>query len=419
MQHIIDNALNADVQPHYDAALAGLVPFVTSQRAQPLPHLDMPAMRDDMADMHALAERMADGADRILILATGGSSLGAQVLAQVHGAMTPGFHAAPELVFCDNLDADSYDRLLDAPLDKTRFLVVSKSGGTAETMMQLGGALSALAAQGLPPAQHIGAIAGAADNTLRRLATHYDMPILPHEDAIGGRFAVLTNVGLLPAIWAGADPQAIRDGAQSVVDRLMAGEIETCPSVQGAALNMAHMQVGRMISVMLPYADRLERLTFWYRQLWAESLGKQGKGSLPVNALGPVDQHSQLQLYLDGPDDKFYTLLSRPTRGDGCVPPANYADDAGLAMLAGQSMGNLVAAEVLGTHDALVARGRPIRHIELDAINDNTIGALLMHFMLETILTAHLLDIDAFDQPAVEDAKIRAKQYMQDMPETA
>jgi glucose-6-phosphate isomerase len=419
MHHIIDTALTADITPHYDAALGVLDAFVTQQRQAPLPHLAMPAMRADMDDMRALAARMGEGATRILILATGGSSLGAQVLAQVHGALTPGFHAAPELVFCDNLDADSYDRLLDTPLQTTRFLVVSKSGGTAETMMQLGGALSALAAQGLDPAKHIGAIAGAADNALRRLADHYGLPILPHEDAIGGRFAVLTNVGLLPAIWAGGDPQAIRDGAQSVIDGLMTGDMRACPAVQGAALNMAHMQAGRMISVMLPYADRLERLTFWYRQLWAESLGKQGKGSLPVNALGPVDQHSQLQLYLDGPDDKLYTLVSHDTRGRGCVPPAGFGADAGLAMLAGQPMGNLVEAEVLGTRDALVARGRPIRHIELNAINDETIGALLMHFMLETIFTAHLLDIDAFDQPAVEDAKIRAKQYMQDMPETA
>ena len=419
MHHIIDAALTADIRPHYDTALGGLEAFVAQQRQAPLPHLTMPAMRADMDDMRALAARISEGATRILILATGGSSLGAQVLAQVHGALTPGFHATPELVFCDNLDADSYDRLLDTPLQTTRFLVVSKSGGTAETMMQLGGALSALAAQGLDPAKHIGAIAGAADNALRRLADHYGLPILPHEDAIGGRFAVLTNVGLLPAIWAGGDPQAIRDGAQGVIDGLMTGDMRACPAVQGAALNMAHMQAGRMISVMLPYADRLERLTFWYRQLWAESLGKQGKGSLPVNALGPVDQHSQLQLYLDGPDDKLYTLVSHDTRGRGCLPPAGFADDAGLAMLAGQPMGNLVEAEVLGTRDALVARGRPIRHIQLNAINDETIGALLMHFMLETIFTAHLLEIDAFDQPAVEDAKIRAKQYMQDMPETA
>ena len=215
MHHIIDAALTADIRPHYDTALGGLDAFVTQQRQAPLPHLTMPAMRADMDDMRALAARMGEGATRILILATGGSSLGAQVLAQVHGALTPGFHATPELVFCDNLDADSYDRLLDTPLQTTRFLVVSKSGGTAETMMQLGGALSALAAQGLDPSKHIGAIAGAADNALRRLADHYGLPILPHEDAIGGRFAVLTNVGLLPAIWAGGDPQAIRDGAQA------------------------------------------------------------------------------------------------------------------------------------------------------------------------------------------------------------
>ena len=341
--------------------------------------------------------------------------MGAQVLAQVHGSLTPaGQISGPQLVFVDNLDGESYARLLDTDLKATRFLVVSKSGGTAETMMQAGGAILALEAQGLDIGAHMGGIAGRDDNALRRLAAHYGLMLLSHEDEIGGRFSVFTNVGLLPAIWAGGKVEQIRAGAASVMAGL-AGAAEDYAPLLGAATQLAHMAAGRNISVMMAYADRLERLAFWYRQLWAESLGKEGKGSVPVNALGPVDQHSQMQLYMAGPDDKFYTLLCHQTRGIGTGVPAHFADDEGLASLAGHTMGNLVDAEARGTMDTLAEAGRPLRHMALNAINDETVAALLMHFQLETIYAADGLAIDAFDQPAVEAGKIRAKHYLSEM----
>lgn len=415
MYQDLSRAITPDVAPSYDKALETLAAAHRRFQQEPLPHMRLGEKTDDLAAMQALADGLADGAERILILGTGGSSLGAQVLAQVHGALTPaGQTGGPQLVFVDNLDGESYTRLLAGDMEKMRILVVSKSGGTAETMMQLGGALLALAAAGLNPAAHIGGIAGRGDNALRRLAAQHGFALLDHEDAIGGRFSVLTNVGLLPAIWAGADPRAIRQGAADIMTGLTGAAQDFAP-LQGAALNLAHMQAGRNIAVLMPYADRLDRLSFWYRQLWAESLGKQGKGSVPVNALGPVDQHSQVQLYMDGPDDKLYTVLTHKTQGSGPSVPENFADDAGLAALRGHTMGNLVDAEARGTMDVLADAGRPLRHMAFDQIDDTSIGAVLMHFQLETIYAADGLGVDAFDQPAVEAGKIRAKQYLDAM----
>ena len=416
MRHFLDHALCPASQGHYSQALEGLAPFVQTYREAPLPHFLLPEKTDDMAATQDLAASMADGATRMMILGTGGSSLGAQVLAQIHGALTlAGAANGLDLVFVDNLDAGTFTALLAQDLSTTRFLVVSKSGNTAETLMQLGGVILALQKAGLAPRQHIGAIVGRADNTLAQMAQNYGFASLPHEDEIGGRFSVLSNVGLLPAIWAGCDVQAIRDGAASVIDDLRTQPASENLAVRGAAIQCAHMQAGRMVSVMMPYGDRLERLSFWYRQLWAESLGKNGLGSIPVNALGPVDQHSQMQLYLGGPDDKFYTVLTHPSLGQGTTVPAEFADYAATTDLVGRSMGDLVHAEARASYDTLAAAKRPVRCIELSAINETEIGALLMHYMVETILTADGLAVNAFDQPEVEAGKRRAVAYMQAM----
>ncbi|MGI9440305.1 MAG: glucose-6-phosphate isomerase [Parvibaculales bacterium] len=420
----LDDALCAHTQGFFETACTALVPHIEHYRAHPLPLFQLPTKTDDIAPMQQLATRLAANAERIIIFGVGGSSLGAQVLAQISGAFTlseqlseksamPSVSSMPRLIFADNLDATSYDALLGEDLAATRFLVVSKSGTTAETLMQLGGALAALDRVGLSPSTHLAGICEVGDNALRQLAANYQFEVLPHEADIGGRFSILSNVGLLPSIWAGIDPLAVRAGAKSVVDALLYGDAPiTHPAVQGAAVQVAHMQAGRMVNVLWPYADRLARLSHWYRQLWAESLGKAGQGSVPVAALGPLDQHSQLQLYLEGADDKFYTILTHPTAKQGAPMPESFADYTGAAGLAGHTMGDLVAACANATYDMLVMHQRPVRRIALAAIDAETIGALAMHFMMETIFTADLLGVNAFDQPAVEGVKKRAMDYL-------
>jgi glucose-6-phosphate isomerase len=162
----------------------------------------------------------------------------------------------------------------------------------------------------------------------------------------------------------------------------------------------------------MAYADRLERFTHWYVQLWAESLGKNGKGTTPVAAIGPVDQHSQLQLFIAGPRDKLFTVVTVDSAGRGPRIHADLARIAGEPYFGGKTIGDLVAAQGRATAETLAKNGCPVRTMHLGRADESSIGELLMHFMLETIIAAHLLGVDPFDQPAVEEGKILAKKYL-------
>ena len=185
------------------------------------------------------------------------------------------------------------------------------------------------------------------------------------------------------------------------------------PAAVGAALGMALAASGaKPITVLMAYADRLERFTRWYVQLWAESLGKDRKGTTPIAALGPVDQHSQLQLFIGGPRDKLFTVVTVAAGGRGPRIDGALATAAGEPGFAGKTMGDLVAAQGRATAETLARNGCPVRTIHLDGLDEASLGELLMHFMLETIVAAHLLGVDPFDQPAVEEGKVLAKRYL-------
>jgi len=316
----------------------------------------------------------------------------------------------------DNLDAQSLQDLLGRlDLKKTAFLAISKSGGTPETLAQTLVCLGAVAgAVGEAAAgSHFIAITDPGDNPLRRLAARWSMIVLNHDPGIGGRFSVLSLVGLLPALILGLDAAAVRRGAARVLDETLAADLPAKSAVAaGAALAKTAIDAGLRASVLMPYSDRLIDFAKWYCQLWAESLGKAGKGSLPVHALGPVDQHSQLQLYLDGPNIAHYTVLTCPAETDLPIPVAVGGNDPAYAYLAGRTVGDLVAAEARAIIETMSQNGRPVRVIAIDRLDEETMGGLLMHFMLETIVTADLLGVDAFDQPAVEQGKALTRQYL-------
>ena len=163
---------------------------------------------------------------------------------------------------------------------------------------------------------------------------------------------------------------------------------------------------------MMAYAGRLERFSRWFVQLWAESLGKDGKGTTPLGALGPVDQHSQLQLFIAGPRDKLFTVITVATEGQGPRIDAELAKRAGEPDFGGKTIGDLVAAQGRATAETLAKNGCPVRTIHLPRLDETSLGALMMHFFLETMIAAHLLGVDAFDQPAVEEGKVLAKRYL-------
>ena len=377
--------------------------------------------KPNAADLDGIekAAQKLEAFSHILILGTGGSSLGAQVLAQLNGWGTQaGADNGPKLYFLDNLSTRSLQKIMARySVDQTAYLVVSKSGETPETLLQLSCVLSFLAEQNAAPDKHIVTLTEDKPSSLTRISQKLGLMTLPHDKNIGGRFSVLTNVGLLPARLAGVDIARVRQGAaQALDDFLNHDDAAQNMPLSGAALQIAHAQAGRNISVLMPYDERLDKLGLWFRQLWAESLGKKGRGTTPVNALGPVDQHSQLQLYLDGPDDKFYTLIETHSGPDDAALIADQGLEniAELSWLHNRSIDELVLAECQASYQALVNQKRPVRFLTLEKLDEEAIGALLMNLMLETICAAILLGVDAFDQPAVEQGKIIARQLMEE-----
>src|SRR5262249_41872780 len=334
----IDSAREENVGPHgvkadaLKAALTraeGALDWVRARHADgALPLLRLPEARGDLEAIANAARQLADRATDIVILGTGGSSLGGQTLAQLAGFAIPGIGSLrppPHLHFVDNLDAHTYAELLARlPHVTTRFVAISKSGGTAETLMQTIAALSTLNEAGLQPRipdlfLGITEPSKSGKNGLRDLLGKFRVPMLDHDPGVGGRYSALTNVGLLPAAMLGLDVGAIREGGGLALAPVLAKKpAEQVPAALGAALSIALAESkGKSISVLLAYCDRLQRLTHWYVQLWAESLGKNGKGTTPLAALGPVDQHSQLQLFIAGPRDKLFTVVTVGATGQG------------------------------------------------------------------------------------------------------
>lgn len=379
----------------------------------------LPKDQSNQAALKTFAAALMKDTRDLVILGIGGSSLGAQVLAQLTGWGLPGYQAPsrrPMIHLPENLDPLTFDRLLKScDLKTTRFLVVSKSGNTAEPLTQMLAAMTALEAAGAGDhiSQHFAVLTGPGkDNPLRQVAESHGLPTLEHAD-IGGRFSVLSNTGLLPAELLGLDGTRLLAGAASCLETTLSGE--GAPVIECAATTIGLLeQKGVSLSALTAYDDRLQRFGLWFRQLWGESLGKDGKGLTPLAGVAPVDQHSQLQLYLAGPNDKLHTIITHDVKGEGPVPSATFATGA-LAAYAGTTMGDLLDAEQRATLATLAQNNRPVRHLHLPKLDEGNLGALLMHFMLETVLVADMLGVDPFDQPAVEEGKVLARRYLADV----
>ncbi|HXZ46266.1 MAG TPA: glucose-6-phosphate isomerase [Pseudolabrys sp.] len=432
--HSMDGAREERIGTHGISATAlkaafgraeGALNWLRSLHAErSLPLLRLPETHTDLEAIRDTARQLADRATDIVILGTGGSSLGGQTLAQLAGFAVPGVDALrppPRLHFIDNLDAESYAAMLaKLPHATTRFIAISKSGGTAETLMQTIAALGAVKHQGLQtriPDIFLGISEPSRpgkENGLRDLLSKYHVPVMDHDPGVGGRYSAFTNVGLLPAALLGLDIAAVREGAGLALAPVLAKKpVDQVPSAVGAALSVALAErKNKSISVLMAYCDRLQRFSHWYVQLWAESLGKKGKGTTPLAALGPVDQHSQLQLFIDGPRDKLFTVITVDGKGVGPRMDGELAKIAGEPGFAGKTIGDLVAAEGRATAETLAKNGCPVRTIHINKLSEESLGELMMHFMLETIVAAHMLGVDAFDQPAVEEGKVLAKRYL-------
>ncbi|MGH7004994.1 MAG: glucose-6-phosphate isomerase, partial [Alphaproteobacteria bacterium] len=391
--------------------------LAVEHRAGAMPHLALPERRDDLATFQRIAQRYRR-LETTLVLGIGGSSLGGQALcALVPGGPLRPPGDGPHIVFLENIDPRTFAPWLDhAERENAGFIVISKSGGTAETVAQMLAAWDRMkATAGIEAAaDHFTVMTEPGDNPLARFARGNGLRLVEHDPKLGGRYSVLAT-GVLPAMIAGLDGAALRLGAQETVTNFLNAQSPVdCPAALGAALNIAFAKRGRSIHVMMPYADALRPFALWHAQLWGESLGKGGNGTTPVAALGPVDQHSQLQLWLDGPRDKFFSIVQLDRAGTGPLIASAEADER-LAYLAGRTMGDLLEAEQRATAATLMNKRCPVRTFRLQHLDERALGALFMHFMIETILVGYALGIDPFDQPAVEDGKVLARRYLSEI----
>ena len=368
------------------------------------PHLAVLKKTDDLKEIATLANRIRNNFSALVVVGTGGSSLGGKMLYELRDQS----RKCPVIHFLENVDPTGTQDVfntLDWP--KTFFLFISKSGGTLETLSQVLLVLKHLEPHSI--AQQCAAISDPRDSALRQICSGLKIPVYDHEAEIGGRYSVLSNVGLLPAAVAGLDVKSLREGALDYVAK--AAE----PIAASASYHMQMMQQKFNLHVLMPYSERLHSLTSWHRQLWAESIGKDGKGTTPIRALGAVDQHSQIQLYLGGPKDKYFTFLATNQKhlGESIWPDhLKLPEHPDIAYLKGKTLGDIIDAEQWATIETFKSHKLPVRVLKLADAREKTIGALLMHFILETIVTAALMNVNPYDQPAVEDGKKLAKKML-------
>jgi len=368
--------------------------------------------RKDTGVIASLGARIASQFARTIVFGIGGSSLGGETLVHCLGSRTH------PVRFYDNIDPTTLDELTTVDWSSTCLLVVSKSGQTAETLSQFLGLLPTLEARlGSKLREHVHIITEDRQGALAQVAISLGLDILEHP-AVGGRFSVLSVVGLLPAAIAGVDITRLLLGARRVADQCAHEDMESNPAfLQGAAMYL-HARQDRRICVFMPYADRLRPFGMWFRQLWAESLGKQDprgtpQGLTPALAMGVTDQHSQLQLYLDGPDDKQFTLVADPSlQSQGARIPERFRELPAVEPLAGHTIGELLLAEFRATRETLSRHGRPNRVIHLDTRDPAALGAMMFQIEVETVVVAELLGVDPFDQPAVEEGKRLPREYL-------
>jgi glucose-6-phosphate isomerase len=371
------------------------------------------------ASEHARVREFATSArarfDDVVVLGIGGSALGAIALRTAFGQTV----GAPRLHVIDNVDPSTFsDLLLRIVLARTLWCVVSKSGNTVETLSQYAIVRERLAAAGLAASKHLAFVTDPVEGPLRAIAARDGLPVFDVPANVGGRFSVFTPVGMLPAALAGYNTAALIAGARVMFTKCSSPTLSDNPAgIFAALLWRAHQRAGQGTHVLMPYSDALRDVAPWFVQLWAESLGKIDAdglpgGPTPLGARGATDQHSLLQLLMEGPADKVVAFVRLASHaGDLTVPATGDLPDA-AAFMRGRTLGQLLDAEASATASALARAGRPSLTITLDACDAHNVGELLMMLMLATVYAGALYRVNPLDQPGVELGKKLAKEAL-------
>jgi glucose-6-phosphate isomerase len=406
----------ADLDALAPAAAAAFEAFEARRRGGEIGFADLPA--DPTADAAGrLARDLAGRFENLLVLGIGGSSLGGRAIVSAlshpfHNLLPRERRGAMRVFFPDNSDPATFEALLGTlDLAETCFATVTKSGGTAETMAQhlalRERVLARFGEEGYR--ERCVLVTDPERGALRAIARAEGLRALAVPPNVGGRFSALSAVGLLPAAAAGVDVAALLAGAAAMEARCRTGTVRANPALLLAAtLHLLDVRRGRRIHVLMPYADALRDTGDWFVQLWAESLGKRlDVGPTPFRAVGATDQHSSLQLMMEGPHDKVVTFVrvAQPRADLSISVPDGYRPHAEIAYLDGHTMGELLEAERRSTEAALRQAGRPTASIALPRVDARAVGELIMLLELATAYAGGLYGVDAFDQPGVEAGK--------------
>ncbi|KPL01736.1 MAG: hypothetical protein AMK75_04040, partial [Planctomycetes bacterium SM23_65] len=388
--------------------------------------MDLPYQEDAVGGVEAFAETNRNRYENFVVLGIGGSALGAIAL---HTALNHPFYnllsreerGGPRFFVLDNVDPTVFGKFLNVidPVE-TLFNVITKSGKTAETMGQFLAVYDLVERDlGRSARDHVVVTTEpqneAADNDLRTIVEREELQSFEVPPNVGGRFSVLSPVGLVPAAMTGIDIRGLLAGAACMEDRTRTGDLWNNPAYAAAALQRILDERGKHISVMMPYASQLRDVADWFGQLWAESLGKRlgvdgevvHAGPTPVGAVGVTDQHSQLQLYVEGPFDKVITFVALDEfDGTVAMPPA-FEDLEHVGYLGGRTMNELMEAERLATQTVLTDLHRPNATIWLPRLDAFCVGQLLFMLEVQTAMAGKLLRVNPFDQRGVQEGKLR------------
>lgn len=386
-----------------------------------LPFQDLPVQEEEAQQLAQQAGKVCEAFHHVVVLGIGGSALGPACL---YDFLTPPFdrllpqsrRKRPTLFVLDNIDGRVWRQLSETiELDKTFFIVISKSGRTVETLAAFSYFRAKVIEQRGETAyrEHFAIITDPTEGPLRAIADHENILAFAIPPGVGGRFSVLSPVGLFPAACVGIDILEVLRGARHMHERSRETNLWINPAyLSGIIHYLAATQKNKRNRILMPYCEALESYTEWYAQLWAESLGKKetidGKiahaGSTPIRAMGATDQHSQLQLYLEGPQDKVVTFFTTTDTAPLALP-ASYPQHPDFLGLHSREVGELLHIEYRATEQALRRKGVPSMTLHLPHLNEGTLGQLFYFAEMETVVTGELYNINPFDQPAVEAIK--------------
>jgi glucose-6-phosphate isomerase len=422
-QHGLQEELLASMAERSAAALGA----VHARRTRDLRWLDLPYQDAVCQDVLDYAAQVRGRFKNVCVLGIGGSALGNTAL---QTALNSPYHnlkpppGIPRLFVLDNVDPDLIGEFLDeVDPAETLFNAISKSGATAETMSQFLIFRQALVERLGKRAhrEHLAVTTDAEKGVLREIVAREGYRSFVVPDGVGGRYSVLSAVGLLSSALVGIDVQGLLKGAAAMDERCRTPQLFENPALLHAAIQwLLHVEKEKPLAVTFSYSHRLRDMADWYAQLLAESLGKRldraGRqafvGPTPIRAVGVTDQHSQVQLYVEGPFDKWFTLLAVEDPDHSVRVPPAFEDLEGVAYLGGRTLKELFQAERDGTRVALTEAGRPNATITLRKVDAHSVGQLIYLLELSVAVMGEHYDVDAFDQPGVEAGKIAAYALM-------